>query len=1038
MKKTLSALVALTVTVASVMFGPATAGAAVVAAPPTLTIIDDVGSSTVTWEEPGSAEPITGYSVRLNAATEILLSASDARQIDIGWNDGTIGATSPTAGELLVDSGSSLLIEVAAISGGTPQPSTVMVVNSGGTTQAAAAEVTVLSRVADSVTLQLSPAVTPLAPLVSWTVVAQNYASDMAVDGGALVVTHVSETGGATTVEISGLSTTDDLAFSARGSAAAEGDMPVYRTEWGMGASALLELEAAPVPTISGTTQVGATLAAVAGEWQPAPVQLSYQWLRNGSVLDGANGNQYVLQSADVGARMSVVVTGAKSGYIRADRTSAETAIVANGAISSAPTPTISGTAKVGLTLTASAGSWGPAPIGLTYQWLRAGALISGATAPTYTPTASDLGATLAVRVTGGRGGFTSVARTSGSTAAVVVGTLASATPTISGTVKVGSKLTAIIGAWGPSPVALGYQWFRSGTTITGATASTYTPVIADLGATLTVRVTGSMSGFSTVSKTSLATSKVGLGTLTAPTPTITGTVRVGSKLTAVPNTWGPAAVALSYQWFRNGSAITGAAASTYVLMPADLDGVVTVKVTGKKSGFATTAKASAATVAVARGVLSPTPTPTISGTSKVNVTLTAVPGTWGPGTVSRSYQWFRSGVVISGATASTYLLAPVDIGKVITVTVTGRKTGYTSVAKTSAGTTGVASGTLTAPTPKISGTLKVPNTLKAAPGTWGPGTVSLKYQWYRDSTAISGATASTYKLSGSDAGALITAKVTGSKTGYTTAAKTSAATTAIARGTLTSTPVPTISGTVKVGSRLTANAGTWRPGTVTLSYQWYRSGSAISGATGSTYVLTSSDAGKAMTVKVTGRKTGYTPVAKTSASTAAVTVPIRISGDGVRLVPSQVPRGTYVTTSKSTDFCYWETMSGFGGSFEEIVSNDIGYGQRIMELTGAAVGVTTERCGSWVRLSDTPTSRKSFVAGDGVWSVQKQIAPGLYRASSGANSCYWARTSDFTGDLGSIIDNYIGSAPNPIVRISSTDAGFESSRCGSWTRISD
>jgi subtilisin family serine protease len=346
---------------------------------------------------------------------------------------------------------------------------------------------------------------------------------------------------------------------------------------------------------------------------------------------------------------------------------------------------------------------------------------------------------------------------------------------------------------------------------------------------------------------------------------------------------------------------------------------------------------------------------------------------------------------------------------------------------------------TFIAPTPRITGTLKVANTLTATAGTWDPAAIALTYRWHRNGAAISGATSRTYTLSGLDAGALLTVKVTGTRAGFATVTKTSGSTARIAPGVLTSAPTPTVSGLANVGSRLTVAAGRWGPGAVTLSYQWNRNGSAIAGATASTYVLAPSDAGRTVTVRVTGRQTGYTSASKLSRSTATVTVPIRISGDGIRLVPSEVPRTTYVTTSKTlSDLCYWKTLSGFSNGSRDIVNNNLGNGQMIMEVTSLAVGVSTVDCGSWVRLADIPTARKSSVPGDGVWSVQKQIVPGLYRASGGADLCYWKRASDFTDDGRAIIDNYIGSSPRPIMRIFPGDVAFESSRCGSWTRISD
>ncbi|MGY5319883.1 hypothetical protein ACXA45_11690, partial [Neomicrococcus lactis] len=442
--------------------------------------------------------------------------------------------------------------------------------------------------------------------------------------------------------------------------------------------------------------------------------------------------------------------------------------------------------------------------------------------------------------------------------------TLESATPTVTGTTKVGYTLTANPGTW-TTGTAFAYQWYRAGVAITGATASTYTLAGADAGKTITVKVTGTKTGYTTVTKTSVATAAVSYGTLTGTTPTITGTKKVGYTLTTNPGTWTSGAT-LRYQWYRSGVAITGATASTYKLAGADAGKTITVKVTGSKLGYVTVAKTSAATTLIAKGTLV-SATPTISGTKKVGYTLTANTGTWTTGTAF-TYQWYRSGVAITGATAKTYKPTGYDVGKALTVKVTGSQLGYTTVAKTSVATALIARGTLVSATPTISGTKKVGYTLTANTGTWTYGT-TFKYQWYRLGVAITGATAKTYKLTSLDVAKSLTVKVTGSKFGYTTVAKTSAATTLIVKGTLVS-PTPTITGTKTVGYTLTANPGTWTYGT-TLTYRWYRSGVAITGATAKTYKLTSLDRGKIMTVRVTGTKPGYVTVSKYSAATVAI-----------------------------------------------------------------------------------------------------------------------------------------------------------------------
>lgn len=83
-------------------------------------------------------------------------------------------------------------------------------------------------------------------------------------------------------------------------------------------------------------------------------------------------------------------------------------------------------------------------------------------------------------------------------------------------------------------------------------------------------------------------------------------------------------------------------------------------------------------------------------------------------------------------------------------------------------------------------------------------------------------------------------------------------------------TATPTISGTLRVGYTLTAHHNTWTTGTA-FAYRWYASGAAITGATHSTFKLTSAQRGKTITVKVTGSLSGYQTITRTSAATAKI-----------------------------------------------------------------------------------------------------------------------------------------------------------------------
>lgn len=92
-----------------------------------------------------------------------------------------------------------------------------------------------------------------------------------------------------------------------------------------------------------------------------------------------------------------------------------------------------------------------------------------------------------------------------------------------------------------------------------------------------------------------------------------------------------------------------------------------------------------------------------------------------------------------------------------------------------------------------------------------------------------------------------------------------SAVKTVTVKGVLT-LATPTISGTVVKGKTVTAKVAGYTQG-ATLSYQWLRSGKAISGATKAGYKLVAADKGKKLSVTVTATLTGYTTVAKTSAA---------------------------------------------------------------------------------------------------------------------------------------------------------------------------
>lgn len=160
--------------------------------------------------------------------------------------------------------------------------------------------------------------------------------------------------------------------------------------------------------------------------------------------------------------------------------------------------------------------------------------------------------------------------------------------PSVVGTPRVGSTLTAKAGAWYPSGGTLARQWLRDGSPVAGATGATYPVGVADLGHRISVRVTVSRTGYATTKAGSDPTEPVARGVFRlGSTAVVRGTLRVGERLVAVPPTTTPSA-ARTYRWLRNGSPIAGATSSAYRLTRADRGTRIAVRITLTRPGYVT------------------------------------------------------------------------------------------------------------------------------------------------------------------------------------------------------------------------------------------------------------------------------------------------------------------------------------------------------------------------------------------------------------------------------------------------------------------
>lgn len=193
-------------------------------------------------------------------------------------------------------------------------------------------------------------------------------------------------------------------------------------------------------------------------------------------------------------------------------------------------------------------------------------------------------------------------------TTVFVDNTISSASvPTISGTAQQGQVLTGSNGTWNGSPTSYAYQWRRSGTAISGATAATYTLVAGDVGATITLLVTATNAAGNSASASSTPTPTVVATPMAAPTnsavPVISGTAQDGQTLTASNGTWNNGPTSYAYQWKR-GATNVGTNSANYVLVTADVGATITCTVTATNTAgsASATSGATATVVAAAAG----------------------------------------------------------------------------------------------------------------------------------------------------------------------------------------------------------------------------------------------------------------------------------------------------------------------------------------------------------------------------------------------------------------------------------------------------
>ncbi len=384
--------------------------------------------------------------------------------------------------------------------------------------------------------------------------------------------------------------------------------------------------------------------------------------------------------------------------------------------------PTVPSSAAA-LPLTLSAAASGPGAV--SYQWYRDGVAITGATSTSYVVSAASLGG----------GVYTVDASNTAGTVSSAPVTLDSATleilkDPVSATAVSGAPVSLEVGWRGPSSTT--FQWYRNGVAVSGATSAVCSfPAVkgSDAGDYKVELKNGSAVKTSATVK---LTVNIPAAIFTQPEDVA---VALDSPVTLKVSATGTQP--LTYQWSRNGIAVTGATSAVYTIPAVSSlnSGTYTVAV-NNIVGIAETSNPARVTILTL---------PSITVQTQENQTakrdLSATFFVAAAGSPPLSYQWRKDGVPIVGGTAATLTVGraqEADAGS-YDVLVSNPLGSVTSEARK---LSVILPPTIVSqPPPAISATIGATVLLSVVPGGTGPFT----YEWRRASGAIPGANQATY-----------------------------------------------------------------------------------------------------------------------------------------------------------------------------------------------------------------------------------------------------------------------------------------------------
>jgi hypothetical protein len=538
---------------------------------------------------------------------------------------------------------------------------------------------------------------------------------------------------------------------------------------------------------------------------------LAYQWRKNGSAIGGATSASLSFASLVLGDAGSYdcEITGTCG---------ATTSTAATLTVSQPPsilTHPSSDVICVGEAAAFSVVASGTGPF--TYQWRKNGSPIGGATAALYTIATTVAGdaASYTCTVTGPCGFVTSNAATLGFGSPPSVTTQ----PT-GGEFCDGDPISLSVVATGFG--TLSYQWRKDGSPIGGATSAAFSipsAAISD-GASYDCVVTGDCGSVTSAA----AIVVVGSGPEISTQPS-SSDVCVGQPAVFAVVASGQGA--LSYQWRKAGSPISGATSSTFSIAAVvaasagSYDCVVTDDCGSTTSTAATLTVGEPATI-----VTHPSSDEICVGDAAAfSVVVSSVDPV--------TYQWRKNGAPISGATSATYAIA---------AAVAGDAGSYDCVVTAPCGPVTSNAATLSfGNSPSITTQPSGGDFCEGDPVTLSvvaTGFGALTYQWRKDGSPIGGATSASFSiasLSVADA-ASYDCEVSGECGAVTSAA----ASVVVGSG----PQIVAQPSSVEICNGLPAAFSVAAAGQGALSFQWRHDGAPISGATSSSYAIAAAGAG--------------------------------------------------------------------------------------------------------------------------------------------------------------------------------------------------